>query len=132
MNFAENLLYSRIPGQAHSKRGTIGKEDGKPDYAWAKDFKLVINAESGMEKEVLIPDHEKLGEVALSLLVVADEEKVVVTVEKGTVTSAWEVVVAGRKIKSAKCDGKVVESISNEQGGVSASKGVSKVEIIYV
>ena len=29
MNFAENLLYSRIPGEATSKRGFIGKEDGK-------------------------------------------------------------------------------------------------------
>jgi acetoacetyl-CoA synthetase len=29
MNFAENLLYSRIPGESASKRGLIGKEDGK-------------------------------------------------------------------------------------------------------
>jgi acetoacetyl-CoA synthetase len=29
MNFAENLLYSRIPGKPSSERGTIGKEDGK-------------------------------------------------------------------------------------------------------
>jgi acetoacetyl-CoA synthetase len=29
MNFAENLLYSRIPGEASDKRGKIGKEDGK-------------------------------------------------------------------------------------------------------
>ncbi len=29
MNFAENLLYSRIPGQPTSKRGKIGKEDSK-------------------------------------------------------------------------------------------------------
>lgn len=29
MNFAENLLYSRIPGEATSRRGLIGKEDGK-------------------------------------------------------------------------------------------------------
>ncbi|KUJ06748.1 acetoacetyl-CoA synthetase-like protein [Mollisia scopiformis] len=29
LNFAENLLYSRIPGEPTSKRGTIGKEDNK-------------------------------------------------------------------------------------------------------
>jgi acetoacetyl-CoA synthetase len=29
MNFAENLLYSRVPGEATSKRGLIGKEDDK-------------------------------------------------------------------------------------------------------
>lgn len=29
LNFAENLLYSRIPGVSASKRGTIGKEDDK-------------------------------------------------------------------------------------------------------
>ena len=29
MNFAENLLYSRVPGEATSKRGLIGKEDHK-------------------------------------------------------------------------------------------------------
>jgi acetoacetyl-CoA synthetase len=29
MNFAENLLYSRVPGQVSSNRGTIGKEDDK-------------------------------------------------------------------------------------------------------
>lgn len=29
MNAAENLLYSRVPGAPTSKRGTIGKEDGK-------------------------------------------------------------------------------------------------------
>jgi len=29
MNFAENLLYSRIPGKGTSKRGLSGKEDGK-------------------------------------------------------------------------------------------------------
>lgn len=29
MNAAENLLYSRVPGAPPSRRGTIGKEDGK-------------------------------------------------------------------------------------------------------
>lgn len=29
MNFAENMLYSRVPGAATSERGTIGKEDNK-------------------------------------------------------------------------------------------------------
>lgn len=29
LNFAENILYSRIPGAPTSKRGTIGKEDDK-------------------------------------------------------------------------------------------------------
>ncbi|TGO15124.1 hypothetical protein BTUL_0044g00630 [Botrytis tulipae] len=29
MNFAENILYSRVPGHASSHRGTIGKEDDK-------------------------------------------------------------------------------------------------------
>lgn len=29
MNFAENLLYSRVPDAPTSQRGTIGKEDGK-------------------------------------------------------------------------------------------------------
>jgi acetoacetyl-CoA synthetase len=29
MNFAENMLYSRIPGAAPSERGTAGKEDTK-------------------------------------------------------------------------------------------------------
>jgi acetoacetyl-CoA synthetase len=29
LNFAENLLYSRIPGAPSSKRGTTGKEDDK-------------------------------------------------------------------------------------------------------
>jgi acetoacetyl-CoA synthetase len=29
MNAAENLLYSRVPGAATSKRGTVGKEDSK-------------------------------------------------------------------------------------------------------
>jgi len=29
MNFAENLLYSRVPGSSSSKRGVEGKEDSK-------------------------------------------------------------------------------------------------------
>lgn len=29
MNFAENILYSRVPGASHSERGTYGKEDKK-------------------------------------------------------------------------------------------------------
>lgn len=29
MNFAENLLYKRVPGAPTSQRGTVGKEDNK-------------------------------------------------------------------------------------------------------
>lgn len=29
INFAENLLYSRVPGKSASTRGTVGKEDHK-------------------------------------------------------------------------------------------------------
>lgn len=29
MNYAENILYSRVPGAPTSKRGVIGKEDAK-------------------------------------------------------------------------------------------------------
>jgi len=62
MNFAENLLYSRIPGQAHDKRGTIGKEDGKValteiregytevrDISWGQLRKEVAELASAME-----------------------------------------------------------------------------------
>jgi acetoacetyl-CoA synthetase len=37
MNAAENLLYSRVPGAATSKRGTIGKEDSKVAITEARE-----------------------------------------------------------------------------------------------
>jgi acetoacetyl-CoA synthetase len=52
MNFAENLLYSRIPGEAASKRGFIGKEDGKVALTEVREGGVLASAmkEHGVKK----------------------------------------------------------------------------------
>ena len=63
MNFAENTLYSRVPGHASSQRSTIGKEDDKialtevreggteiRDISWGKLRKEVAELASAMKE----------------------------------------------------------------------------------
>lgn len=63
MNFAENLLYSRGPGEAPCRRGTIGKEDNKialteiregytevRDVSWGQLRKEVAGLASAMKE----------------------------------------------------------------------------------
>jgi len=112
----------------------MGLEEGRPDYAWAEKFRLVINPALGMEKEILIPDHEKLGETALTISVFVDNESVKVKVEKGMAGSDWEVVLAGKKVKSVLFDKEQTErkeSFSAMGGSVEMSKSNSAVEIFY-
>lgn len=101
----------------------MGKGGDKVEYDWADGFKVLVNAEDGMDITVDIPHHENLGETVLSLRIQASGSEASVDVVSGKAASAWELVVVNSKVKSA--NGGDVSS----EGVVSVAPGASKVTI---
>ncbi len=106
----------------------VGSKDDKPDYDWAKDFKIIINPTEQMKKEIIIPKSDQPGDTALVLTVEGKKGRVVVSVEKGNVSSQWKVLVVGQALKGVSVDGK---KSTYSDATVTVPAGSRKVEVEY-
>ncbi|KAF2868537.1 glycosyl hydrolases family 31-domain-containing protein [Massariosphaeria phaeospora] len=99
----------------------MGKGGEKVVYDWTHGFKLLVNVEESMVVTLNVPSHEEAGDNVFALEITASGSELSVAVVNGQCNSAWELVVANKRVRSA--DGGEISS----QGVVSVAPGAAKV-----
>ncbi|OBT72124.1 hypothetical protein VF21_09169 [Pseudogymnoascus sp. 05NY08] len=82
------------------KAAILGKGGKIVQYDWASEFKVLINPVEGMDIEVGIPDHEKLGEMKVVLKIGVSNGQLSLRVLKGDIGTGWAVKAAGAKVQT--------------------------------
>lgn len=91
----------------------LGKGGKSVEYDWSDQYTLLINPTEEMDVNVEIPESEtgRVGNLKVSLRVVAGNGKVVVTVESGKPPKGWSVEVAGHQVSNVLVDGVELKSL---------------------